>query len=263
MTRITIVTDAWHPQVNGVVRSIENTNAELERMGVDVCMVTPQNFHSVPCPTYPEIRLSLAGPGAIARHVAKAKPDFIHIATEGPIGLMMRRYCRKTKWPFTTSYHTRFPEYVSARLPVPESWCYALQRKFHNGAAGTFVGHDALSLPLTFEDVRAAGATLGSGVVMVFDETADLPDTLLRIASFMRDESCGQCVPCRVGTVRQVELLRRLRGPASAGPDDLQLLTELGQAMRDASICGLGQTASSAVESAVARLRLFERGGLS
>jgi NADH-quinone oxidoreductase subunit F len=136
------------------------------------------------------------------------------------------------------------------------------------GAAGTFVGPDALSMRLTFEDVRAAGATLGSGVVMVFDETVDLRDTLLRIARFMEDESCGQCVPCRVGTVRQVELLERLvRNGGSSDPatprldTDLMLLTELGQAMRDASICGLGQTASSAIESAVSRLRVFRSGG--
>ena len=135
----------------------------------------------------------------------------------------------------------------------------SLQAVLLGGAAGTFVGHDALSMRLTFEDVRAAGATLGSGVVMVFDETADLPDTLLRIAGFMRDESCGQCVPCRVGTVRQVELLERMI--ASGRSDDRQVLLELGQAMRDASICGLGQTASSAVESAIARLRLFQPGG--
>ena len=135
-----------------------------------------------------------------------------------------------------------------------------LQAVLLGGAAGTFVGPDALSLRLTFEDVRAAGATLGSGVVMVFDDTVDLRDTLLRIAEFMRDESCGQCVPCRVGTVRQVELLERLR-TAPATPLDLALLTELGQAMRDASICGLGQTASSAVETAVARLHVFRDGG--
>jgi len=132
----------------------------------------------------------------------------------------------------------------------------SLQAILLGGAAGTFVGPDALALRLTFEDVRAAGATLGSGVVMVFDDTADLRDTLLRIATFMRDESCGQCVPCRIGTVRQVELLQRLnRAPASAG--DLALLAELGQVMRDASICGLGQTASAAVESAISRLQVY------
>jgi NADH-quinone oxidoreductase subunit F len=145
----------------------------------------------------------------------------------------------------------------------------ALQAVLLGGAAGTFVGPDALSLKLTFEDVRVAGATLGSGVVMVFDDTADIADALLRIARFMEDESCGQCVPCRVGTVRQVEILERLQAWAKTGTrpgnghDDLLLLNELGQAMRDASICGLGQTASSAVESAIARLNVFHSNGES
>ena len=121
------------------------------------------------------------------------------------------------------------------------------------GAAGVFVGPDALDVPLTFEDTRAIGATLGSGVVMVFDETADLVDTLRRIAAFFRDESCGQCVPCRVGTVRQEELLARLAAGSTVRPRDeeLALLNDVGRVMRDASICGLGQTASSAIESAL------------
>ncbi|HEX7221839.1 MAG TPA: NAD(P)H-dependent oxidoreductase subunit E, partial [Candidatus Limnocylindrales bacterium] len=121
------------------------------------------------------------------------------------------------------------------------------------GAAGVFVGPDALDVPLTFEATRAVGATLGSGVVMVFDESADLVGALRRIAQFFRDESCGQCVPCRVGTVRQEELLARLAAAAPLGDRDreLALLREIGQAMRDASICGLGQTASSAIESAL------------
>jgi NADH-quinone oxidoreductase subunit F len=120
-----------------------------------------------------------------------------------------------------------------------------------------FVGPDSLDLPLTFEATRAAGATLGSGVIMVFDETVDLVDTLRRIARFFRDESCGQCVPCRVGSVRQEELLARLAAAAQGGArarsreDELVLLREIGQAMRDASICGLGQPASSAIESAL------------
>jgi NADH-quinone oxidoreductase subunit F len=145
-----------------------------------------------------------------------------------------------------------------------------LQAILLGGAAGTFVAPDALSLRLTFEDVRAAGATLGSGVVMVFDDRVDLGATVLRIARFMEDESCGQCVPCRVGTVRQVEILERLQRNSKSGADllipartdaDLALLAELGQCMRDASICGLGQTASSAVETAIARLHLFRHAG--
>ncbi len=128
------------------------------------------------------------------------------------------------------------------------------------GAAGTFVGPSALDMSLSFEGARAANATLGSGVIMVFDETADLVDTLGRIAEFFRHESCGQCVPCRVGTVRQEELLKN-RSALSAS--SAALVSELGQAMRDASICGLGQTASSAIESAMANLRVFRTGGPS
>ena len=121
------------------------------------------------------------------------------------------------------------------------------------GAAGVFVGTGSLDLPLTFEATRAAGATLGSGVVMVFDTSVDLVDTLRRIAQFFRDESCGQCVPCRVGSVRQEELLARLAAGSRvrSRDEELALLREIGQTMRDASICGLGQTASSAIESAL------------
>jgi NADH-quinone oxidoreductase subunit F len=130
------------------------------------------------------------------------------------------------------------------------------------GAAGSFVTADDLDLPLTFEDTRAAGLSLGSGVVMVFDETVDLVEIVLRIARFFRDESCGQCVPCRVGTVRQEEALHRLVADRTIGSreDELRLLGEIDRVMTDASICGLGQTAASAVRSAVSRLALFETG---
>jgi NADH-quinone oxidoreductase subunit F len=124
------------------------------------------------------------------------------------------------------------------------------------GAAGTFLAPGELDLPLTFEDARKAGATLGSGVVLVLDRSVALGPLLARIARFFRDESCGQCVPCRVGTVRQEELVARLsRGRCLGTPGEERVrLAELGQVMRDASICGLGQTASSAIESAVAKL---------
>jgi len=135
----------------------------------------------------------------------------------------------------------------------------ALKAILLGGAAGAFVGPEALGTPLTFEGTRAIGATLGSGVVLVYDETADLADALVRIAEFFRHESCGQCVPCRVGTVRQHELVERLRDGRLVGSreQELALLSELAQAMRDASICGLGQTASSAIESALAKLDPF------
>lgn len=127
------------------------------------------------------------------------------------------------------------------------------------GAAGGFVRPDELDVPLTFEGTRAAGTTLGSGVVLVLDDSVELPRVLLRIAEFFRDESCGQCVPCRVGTVRQEEALHRIVDRTGAGAaEDIALMREVGQAMRDASICGLGQTAWNAVESAIDRLGVYK-----
>jgi NADH-quinone oxidoreductase subunit F len=127
------------------------------------------------------------------------------------------------------------------------------------GAAGVFIRPDELNMALTFEGTRAGKATLGSGVFMVVDDSVDLPDLLVRIAAFFRDESCGQCVPCRVGTVRQEEALHRIQlGKARGGvTGEVALLDEVGAAMKDASICGLGQTAYSAVESAIHRLGLY------
>jgi NADH-quinone oxidoreductase subunit F len=135
-----------------------------------------------------------------------------------------------------------------------------LQAILLGGAAGGFVTPEELDLKLTFEDARAAAVTLGSGVVMVFDDTVDLVDIVRRIAAFFRDESCGQCVPCRVGTVRQEEALGRLAEgrPRGSQEGEVALIDEIARAMRDASICGLGQTAAAAVQSAISKLRLFD-----
>ena len=135
----------------------------------------------------------------------------------------------------------------------------ALKAVLLGGAAGGFVGPERLDARLTFEDAREGGYTLGSGVVMVLDEDTDLVDLCLRIARFFRDESCGQCVPCRVGTVRQEEALHRLVAgrPIGSAADELALLEDVGQVMRDASICGLGQTAANAVRSAIDTFGLF------
>ena len=120
-----------------------------------------------------------------------------------------------------------------------------------------FLRPDELDMPLTFEGARASGLGLGSGVIMVFDDSIDIKAILIRIAAFFRDESCGQCVPCRVGTVRQEEALHRLIDGNDGGSDELALLADLGLVMRDASICGLGQTASSAILSSIGRLGMF------
>ena len=130
-----------------------------------------------------------------------------------------------------------------------------LQAILLGGAAGGFVGPNDLDLPLTMEATRAAGSSLGSGVVMVLDQSVDMVDQLRRIAAFFRDESCGQCVPCRVGTVRQEEIISRLAKGVQS--QDIELLRELGTVMRDASICGLGQTANSAIDSAINKLKVF------
>jgi NADH-quinone oxidoreductase subunit F len=134
-----------------------------------------------------------------------------------------------------------------------------LQSVLLGGAAGAFVTPQELDVPLTFEGTRAIGATLGSAVVMLFDDTVDLKQILLRIGAFFREESCGQCVPCRVGTVRQEELLHRLaeNRPLESIEQELAMHRELGQVMRDASICGLGHTASSAIESALKKWKVF------
>ena len=129
--RILIVTDAWYPQINGVVRTLTAMRDELTRGGDDVHMLTPDGFTSVPCPTYPEIQLALAGPGAVARVVQQFLPCAIHIATEGPLGLAARRFCVKRGLPFTSAFHTRFPEYVEARFKIPADWIYPLIRWFH------------------------------------------------------------------------------------------------------------------------------------
>ena len=124
------------------------------------------------------------------------------------------------------------------------------------GAAGSFLRPDQLDVPLSFEGARAAGVTLGSGVVLVFGENADLTAAVLRIAEFFRDESCGQCVPCRVGTVRQEEALHRLASGRRSGTSSRRSPIS-PQVMRDASICGLGQTAASAVQSAMINLEVL------
>jgi glycosyltransferase involved in cell wall biosynthesis len=137
--KILIATDAWHPQINGVVRSLQQIAAQMALMNIDVSFITPQLFKTIPLPTYPEIRLSLASQKSISIHVEHIKPDHIHIATEGPIGFQMRRFCLQKKRIFTTSYHTRFPEYISARWPFPEHLSYAILRRFHNAGSGIMV----------------------------------------------------------------------------------------------------------------------------
>jgi glycosyltransferase involved in cell wall biosynthesis len=129
--KIMIVTDAWEPQVNGVVRTLKNTSRELTEIGHRVELLTPLEFRTVPCPTYPEIRLSLFPSQRVRERIDAFAPDALHIATEGPLGLAARRYAIRHKLPYTTAYHTRFPEYVQARFSIPVAWTYRFLRWFH------------------------------------------------------------------------------------------------------------------------------------
>ena len=169
------------------------------------------------------------------------------VGTKGSTGTRLFCLSGTVRRPglYEVPHGTKLGELVDMAGGVPEG--RTLQAILLGGAAGSLVDPQALEMPLTFEDARAAGATLGSGVVMLYDDTVDLTDILKRIARFFREESCGQCVPCRVGTVRQDEALEKL---------DVTLLNDIGRAMRDASICGLGQTAANAIASA-ASLRVL------
>lgn len=144
-----IATDAWRPQVNGVVRTLETTAGELRRIGVGVTVLAPDAFRTIPCPTYPEVRLTLAMPRTIAGRIDAIAPDHVHIATEGPIGFAARKWCRARRRPFTTSFHTRFPEYLAARVPIPERFTYALLRKFHNAGNACMVSTASLERDLS------------------------------------------------------------------------------------------------------------------
>ncbi|WP_246018260.1 glycosyltransferase family 4 protein [Pelagibacterium montanilacus] len=149
MRRLLIVSDAWHPQVNGVVRSLDRVGQELRGRGFKVRYLTPSQFRTMPLPSYPEIRLSLTHTSAVARYIRRYAPDCVHIATEGPLGLLARRFCASEGLRFTTSYHTRFPEYLAARLPVPTDWSYAYLRWFHGASVRTMVPAASICTELT------------------------------------------------------------------------------------------------------------------
>ncbi len=194
--------------------------------------------------------------------VLESGPGFAKTGTEGSTGTKL--FCVSGHVARPGLYEVRFGTTLEALLHmaggVPGG--RKLRTVLLGGAAGSFVTPEETSVPLTFEGTRAIGASLGSGVVVALDDSIDLMDLALRIAAFFRDESCGRCVPCRVGTVRQEEALHRIARKRLLGSEDDEaaLLREIGEVMRDASICGLGQTAASAIASAVSKLGLLEGG---
>jgi len=159
--KILVTTDAWHPQVNGVVRTLSHMAREARDLGVEIDFISPTAYWTLPLPSYPEIRLALPPPGAVARRLDAIKPDAIHIATEGPLGHAMRRLCIKRGLPFTTSFHTRFPDYLAERLPLPERWTcevtWAWLRRFHSPGAAVLAATPTLQRELAvrgFHDVK-------------------------------------------------------------------------------------------------------------
>jgi glycosyltransferase involved in cell wall biosynthesis len=146
--RILLITDAWHPQVNGVVRTWETVRRECEALGHHFDVIAPHLFKTVPCPTYPEIRLAINPAGKLRRLVDEAAPDAVHIATEGPVGMAGRALMLRRRLPFTTSYHTRFPEYVAARAPVPLAWGYRVMQWFHRPSSGVLVATKSIRADL-------------------------------------------------------------------------------------------------------------------
>lgn len=152
--QIALVTDAWHPQINGVVMTLERVGRELAALGHELHFITPQAFRTVPCPGYAEIRLALFPGRRLARMLDGLRPDTLHIATEGPLGMAARQYCRKRGLAFTTSYHTRFPEYLRARAPLPTGLSYAWLRRFHAAAARTMVATPSLERELAGRGFR-------------------------------------------------------------------------------------------------------------
>jgi glycosyltransferase involved in cell wall biosynthesis len=156
--RVLVATDTWHPHINGVVHTLGELARAAPAFGAAVAFLTPEGRRSLPLPTYPGLRLAVARPRTIARQIADLRPTAIHIATEGPIGLLVRRYCRANGLAFSTSFHTRFPEYLAARTPIPESWTWAALRWFHGAAGGVMAATPALEAELVrrgFENVMA------------------------------------------------------------------------------------------------------------
>lgn len=145
---IAIVTDAWHPQTNGVVRTLSTTCEVLRGWGHEVTVISPEGYTSIPAPTYPEIRLALTAPGAVGRQLAKIKPEAVHIATEGPLGFAARRYCLRRKVPFTTAYHTQFPDYLARRTGLPASVFWPYIRWFHRPAQRIMVATETIRAQL-------------------------------------------------------------------------------------------------------------------
>jgi glycosyltransferase involved in cell wall biosynthesis len=244
-----IATDAFQPQVNGVVRTLGALARHLRSLGPSVSFVTPEGFPSFPVPTYPDLRCALPSRREIARRIKAANPDAIHIATEGTIGHAVRSYCLREGRPFTTSYMTRFPEYISARAPIPERFSYALLRRFHSAASVTMVSTPSLMAELT----RRGFSNIGMwtrGVDTDLFKPQPAADLKLPRPIFM---SVG-----RIAVEKNLDAFLSLPLPGSkvvigAGPQE----AELRQQFPDTVFLGLIEGAALAAHMAAADVFVF------
>jgi glycosyltransferase involved in cell wall biosynthesis len=237
--RILLVTDAWSPQVNGVVRTLQTVRGECENLGHRIEVVSPDRFSTFACPTYPEIRLALNPMPRLARIVEEFRPEAVHIATEGPLGLAARRLMLRAKFPFTTSYHTRFPEYVAARFPVPTALGYAYMRWFHGPSHGMMVATETVASELIerrFDNIRRWSR--GVDTVLFHPERArplDLPRPVFlyvgriavekNLAAFLALDLPGTKLLVGAGP-QAAELKRRYPTAVFAGPRFGEALAE-------------------------------------
>ena len=247
--KILVATDAWHPQVNGVVRTLTSLQSSSAKLGVQIEFLSPEGFLSIPLPTYPGLRLALPNRAEVARRIEKIKPDAFHIATEGPIGLSARAFCLRRRLPFTTSYTTRFPEYIRARLPIPESWSFSVLRRFHAAAMVTMVSTRSLMDELYKRGLRNLGMWTRGVDTDLFkpDDPVDLnlPRPIFAYVG-------------RVAVEKNLEAFLSLKLPGSMivigeGPQE----HELRQRFPDAVFLGLKQGRALATHLAAADVFVF------
>jgi glycosyltransferase involved in cell wall biosynthesis len=204
--KVMIVTDAWQPQVNGVVRTLTNTKREMEAMGHEVELLSPLEFSTLPCPTYPDIRLSILPGKGVAKRIRNYAPHALHIATEGPLGLAARRYAIRHGLPFTTAYHTRFPEYVKPRFGIPLSWTYRFLRWFHAPSRAVMA-----PTPKVKSDLE----TYGFENVVLWSRGVDLDIFQLQDANRLNSEPPIFLYVGRVAVEKNVEAFLELDLPGS------------------------------------------------
>ena len=249
MHTIAIVTDAWHPQINGVVTTLGHTVETLQELGHRVEVIDPSQFRSFPCPTYPEIALAPATPAMLSRRLADIDPDSVHIATEGPLGWAARAACLRRDFPFTTSYHTRFPEYLRLRLPVPLALSYAVVRAFHRPSRHVMAATPDLKAELESRGfANVALWSRGVDTALFKPGPKDFFDLPRPVFLYMG----------RVAVEKNIEAFLALDLPGSkVVVGDGPARPELSRKYRDALFCGMQTGAALAAHVAAADVFVF------